>query len=311
MRIDDMSIHTLRKRFVNDHSLPIQVLQSPYFDYFIDLYETLYQSRTNYARFMSEVEHLGGEEAYLSYYNQVKDNMITHVKQKEAFQQFNQTLLSEFHVKTPLPKRNLYQEENNGMEFVSIDLQKANFHALRYYDETMVDGKETYEAWIEQFTPLISLGESKYLRQVIFGNLNPKKQQKIQQFITHSFVGELGKMLHTKDIISASHDEIILLKKEEVSLEEVKKRLEDMYQGAFPLHVDAFRLEKFTAHPLLGYIKHYEATDKMEFKGIASHFMAQAYRYFHKQPLKEEDLVFFHEGQIAQFKTPLLMQKAD
>ena len=136
-----MSIHTLRKRFTRDQNLPIQVFQSPYFEYFVDLYETLYQSRTKYEHFLKEVEVIGGEEAYLQHYSEIKNTILTHVQNKTSYQQFNQDTLPSFEVKSDLPKAKLYHLENDGQQFVSIDLQKANFHALRYYDEDILERK--------------------------------------------------------------------------------------------------------------------------------------------------------------------------
>lgn len=306
-----MSIHTLRKRFTRDQNLPIQVLQSPYFEYFIDLYEGLYQSRTKYEGLLTEVEELGGEEAYLQHYSDTKNTILQHVQNKVSYQTFNGDKLLSFESKSHLPKAKLYHESNHGEHFVSIDLEKANFHALRYYDADILDGKPTYQSWIEGFTSLSSLHDSKYLRQVLFGNLNPKKQQKIQQYITHSFLEQLVKFVNKDDILSASHDEIILRQANGVSIQEIKETLEELYQGAFPLHVDSFVLEKNTPCPEFGFVKRYVNSDKLEFKGIPSHFMAQAYQTFNGKPFKQEDLLFFYEGQIAQFMTPLFQQKAD
>lgn len=303
-----MSIITLRKRFIRDQQLPIQVLQSPYFDYFLDLYETLYQSRTKYTLFLKEVAQMGGEEGYLNAYDEVKNKILSHVQSKVSFQRFNQDEMSAMNVQTNLPKAKLYYEENDQATFISIDLEKANFHSLRYYDEDILDGKKIYRAWLQQFTSLESLADSKYLRQVIFGNLNPKKQQKIQRFITHSFLNELATWVDVQDVMSASHDEIILRKKQNVTIEELKERLESLYDGAFPLHVDVFTLTKLSSYPEFGFVKTYETSEKIEFKGIASHFMAQAYRFFKQEPLQKEDLLFFHEGQVAQFIAPIVPQ---
>lgn len=51
-----MSTQNLRKRFVKDFSLPINIFSDPYFEYFLDLYQDAFQSRDRCDDFLAFVE---------------------------------------------------------------------------------------------------------------------------------------------------------------------------------------------------------------------------------------------------------------
>lgn len=296
-----MSQHTLRKKFVKDFGLPITIYKSPYFEYYLELYEDLYQSKTLYQLFEREVLDVGGIEPYLAEYTKLKNRIIEHVKDKESFQRFNGSVLSEFDVKMELPKTKLYHPENHGNRFVSIDLEKANFHSLRYYDTDILDGAKTYNQWLKQFTQSAHIARSKNLRQVIFGNLNPKKQQKLQKHITHSFLQVVEQFVPNSDIMSASHDEIIIRIDQELDKVKLQEELEKVHNKAFPLHVEEFVLKVQNPHLQYGYVKEYVDEEKVEFKGVPACFMAQAYKKHFQLPLEQNDLLFFYEGRVAAF----------
>lgn len=63
----------------------------------------------------------------------------------------------------------------DGAFFFSLDLKKVNYHVLKFYYPNLVLNTHTYEDFIGQFTEFDYIRKSKYIRQVIFGNLNPKK----------------------------------------------------------------------------------------------------------------------------------------
>jgi len=56
--------HKAHKRFVKDFSLPIQILQNPYFEYFKNLYDKTYQSNEKYKLFQNTVNTLGSIDQF-------------------------------------------------------------------------------------------------------------------------------------------------------------------------------------------------------------------------------------------------------
>ena len=70
---------------------------------------------------------------------------------------------------------NIYNNSNTGKKFISIDLKKANFQALRKFNPEIVMncGHTTILLNISMVTNISK--KSKYTRQVIFGKLNPRR----------------------------------------------------------------------------------------------------------------------------------------
>lgn len=301
-----MSIHSLRKRFVKDQSLPILILQDPHFDYYLDLYEEQYSARTLYELLEEEVGKMGSIEEFLQSYNELKNNVISEVLENEAFKNFNDDRLDQYQVLGNIPKANLYSSTNHNQNFISIDLKKANFHTLRYYDSNIVNGCLTYEGWLANFTNSEYIKKSKYIRQVIFGNLNPKKQQKIQKFVTYGLLEKLKDYVSVENVMSASHDEIIIKDQDNTTTKELKVELEKMYEGAFPLHIEKFTLVCQQPIKEFGFVKKYHDSDRVEFKGVPGLFMAQAYKNYLGKEVEERDLLFYQDGYTAKFVQSVL-----
>lgn len=301
-----MSIHTLRKRFVKDESLPISVVQDPYFDYLLELYDPVFDSKRSYDVFMKEVEKLGGEELFLKSYYDIRDAIISDIKKNEAFILFNNDKLSKFDVEVNITKDDVYQPIYNGKTFFSIDLKKANFHSMKYYNSEIFGGATSYEEWISRYTDSQYMKESKYLRQVIFGNLNPKKQVKIEKYIISKYLEAVLKVIPLEYVRNASHDELVVLSPENFDHTLLEKEVEKMGNelGVFA-RVEMFKLIKQGESNELGYVKESLTGDKPIFKGVPGIFMPQAFKHYFGLPVEEKDLVFYHEGHLVSFLKPI------
>jgi hypothetical protein len=85
-------------------------------------------------------------------------------------------------------KDSIYNSEFVGQYFLAIDLKKANVQAFNYVSPEFFGQKiddnhtvdQVYEAWVRKHTEgkkTLSwyVPQSKYIRQVVFGNCNPKR----------------------------------------------------------------------------------------------------------------------------------------
>ena len=142
--------HSLRKRFLKDCKIPINLLQDPYFDYFLDLYEDLYQSRTLYTLFHDLVERLGGEEFFFKEAKRITDSIIKDISSTVAFQKFNTEDLSRYDIVSEVSQQSIYTQKNAGHGYASFDLIKANYNALKFIDPDIVFNTKNYE---ELFRP--------------------------------------------------------------------------------------------------------------------------------------------------------------
>ena len=172
-----------------------------------------------YPRYKETIEKIENEydgcvEKWLEYCASVRDNAINGVMETDEYKKFNSMDLSQYNFAPICGERSCYTEETNGKRFLSIDLRKANFQALKYAG---VVSDATYEQFIHRFGGDDYIANSKYLRQVIFGKMNPSRQIKIEKYLM-SKVYEVIKDVTEKyrfTIFSMNSDELIFAITEE------------------------------------------------------------------------------------------------
>ena len=202
------NIKKFRQRFVKDYNLPINVFDDNLFEYYIQLYDFFPYLRYKETIEKIENEYDGCVEKWLEYCASVRDNAINGVMETEEYKKFNSMDLSQYNFTPICGERSCYTEETNGKRCLSIDLRKANFQALKYVG---VVSDATYEQFIHRFGGDDYIANSKYLRQVIFGKMNPSRQIKIEKYLM-SKVHETIKDVTTKyglTIFSMNSDELI------------------------------------------------------------------------------------------------------
>ena len=306
--------HALRRRFVKDCDLPIQLVQSPYFEYFIDLYDRFFPKHGGvYARlasFSKCVSDCGGEKEFFEEDAVLKASVISHVKEKKEFVKWfcdSALNLTDFKER---PKfnvgENLYREDNAGIDLVSLDIVSGNFRALRFLSPEIVDGKNNYDEFIGQFTNHDHFIQSKHIRQYIFGNLNPKRQILIQKELMFKlYIDLLIQFGGNRRICSSSHDELVI-PAESQDLFRVDKALSNMREqydlpGMPFVKVDHFRLVRIAGTKF--YVK-CSFNGRKEFKCVPSCLFAQVFKQYMNLELCDMDLAFYHEGRVARFVEP-------
>ena len=317
----------LVKRFVSDYRLPIVMLQEKYFFYFLNLYQEKFQSLDKWIKLwnMIDKEFDGNEVKFLDYYYSTRDNIITTIEKSDAFQSFNTKDMSEYTItdKPNVTSNNIYNCENIGKCFLSIDLKKANFQALKYADSNIVLNADTYEEFIGRFTELEYIKESKYSRQVIFGKCNPKRHMTVEKYLTNK-VWKLYQNYWFDDcnIVSISNDEIIIETKCELDneylLSERTYKIEKTIKNELGLEV---RAEYFQ---LFGY--QLESKDTGESRNtffekrnlincnsdlicVPAPYHALVYKLFNNIPLEEPDYHFVYEGIDCRFMEEFKIKK--
>jgi len=99
-----------------------------------------------------------------------------------------------------------------GVKYLSIDLRSANWVALKHYDPPHINelGND-YIDFLSKFNlPKVFL-HSKYLRQFIFGNVNPKRLIKVQRNLIQEMVRKYQDELQVEGV---RNDEVIFSFKE-------------------------------------------------------------------------------------------------
>ena len=177
------------------------------------------------------------------------------------------------------------------------------FNVLKYFG--VFDYKDNKELF-GNFTKYEHLLNSKYLRQVVFGNLNPKKQVKFEEYIICKLFEELQINLgeHFSDNMCLNTDELIFEFNGQ-DMEKIQKAVDKVYsEFNMPMKVETFILNGVTDKKGKTYfIKEFWGNrHDFEFKATPTLYFNQVFRYYNGMESSKNDLAFYYEGMLAEFK---------
>ena len=296
----------LKERFCKDMNIPIKLFEEPYFMSRMGLYDSAFDTKKKFEVFLEALSHFETEQDYFTAYNKLKDDVINYLNEKEAMQRFmNEDLNSDkFKLENiNFPKNDIFKQTFNGKVLVSIDMKKANFTALRHYDSSIVGGKETYEDFIGMFTDFQYFKDSKYIRQVVFGNCNPKRQTAYEKRLMDRVLTCLLSFTEDKQIVFFSNDEIVVDISELSEVETkfyttaVQMLLDRQAEQGVNLRQEVFELRHIPSTD--GYIKKFLNKEGYEFKCMDALLMPFVLRAYASEEVQEEDLVFRYENRLA------------
>ena len=306
--ITDLS-HALRHRFVKDCDLPIQLLQDPYFEYFLNLIAPYFPShggvRERLEAFEQCVRDVGGESAYFSYDARLKNDVIQHVQKKPEYTEFTECRIQDvFPIATCTARGvNLYNPANAGGQFISLDLVSGNFRAMRTFDRWLVDGTDNYADFLGGFTTYSHFQTSKHVRQYIFGNLCPKCQIHMERWFMAQIINALLRLIPEGRFVVVSHDEVILRVEEGIHTL-VNLAISDLLDRYNLPGLSLVKKESFTLRRVGDfYVKVFEQGG-FELKCVPEYLFAQALKHHLGQKVEPMDLAFYFERRIARFMEP-------
>lgn len=297
----------LKERFCKDCNIPLKLFKEPYFTDRLQLYDNYYNTLDKWNIFVRELEKYKCEQDYLEEYNRVKDAAIKDIKDSDGYKRLNAEDMNEYTVKyKDLPGKDIYKSSNVGKLFISIDMRKANFSALKFYDKSIFSNADTWEEFIERYTENKHIVNSKYIRQVILGNCNPKRQVTYEKYlmglVLEVLIDELG--YSASDIAFFSNDEIVIDMGKYEDCINKQKILEMVVNVRFNI---PFRIELFYLHKITGTDGYYKEIvkniieRKYEFKCLNNYGFPFVLRKFNGEEITENDKVFYHEGLLSKF----------
>lgn len=299
----------LRQRFCKDCDIPINIFDEPYFSDRLGLFDFLYDSVSKWNLFKSEFKKYDSAIDYFTDYSRIKDEAIEAVRSAEGFQLFSAYGVNDFSIKNKgLPSGRIYNPENNGRIFLSIDMKKANFSALHEYRSNIFGGAHTWEEFVSRFTDNKHIINSKYIRQVIMGNLNPKRQTAYEKVFMDKLLTDIlhAGVIGRKYIAAFLADEIIF---DVTDLENRTEVTADIYKisSQIPyMKTEVFSLHRVYGYGVDGYIKNVfsmsDASHSIKVKCVDKDMMAFVARYLLKEPVTDFDKIFYYNGLLAKFE---------
>lgn len=301
-------------RFTKDYNLPINIFNEEMFSYYRDLYKEFWPSDAEY-RMNNEIKLFNDNvDEWLAHYAKIRDNIIFGLENSEEYKEFNQSDLSKYDIPNlGVGERSLYNEENEGMIFLSIDLKKANFQALKYAG---VLKDETYKDFILRMGGTEYFADSKYLRQVIFGKLNPKRQIKVEKYLVYKIHQLFSELFYVSNYLfySMNSDELVysIFDISRIPTKEQLELFESYIKDKLGIEVRAElvvinRLHIVNSHgnKVDAYIRKNFHTGKETLKKASTTFFPQIWKLYKGLEINEMDRTFFFEDQLATFKEPL------
>lgn len=292
----------LKERFCKDCNIPIKVFQEPYFMDRMNLYDQFYDTMNQWNTFVTELGNYKCEQDYYEDYNRIKDAAINDIKATEAYQRFNNEDMNKFAITHKgLPSKDIFHPSNDGKRFISIDMRKANFSALSHYSSDMFYGAKTWEDFIGRYTDNKHIIQSKYIRQVILGNCNPKRHITYEKYLMGKVIDIIEDVALIPFIVFFSNDEIIfditnIKCPGTIIVSNLQNQL-NLY-SEIPLKIEYFVLNKIDG--INGYYKKFD-DGKIEFKCLDNYMLPFVMRKILGQEVTENDKVFYHESLLAKF----------
>lgn len=294
----------LKEKFCKDCNIPIRIYQEPYFTDRLKLYDRFYGTLEKWSIFVKELEKYSNEQEYFEEYNKVKDAAINYIKSTEAYQKLNEEDMSKYAIKFQgLQSKDIFHSSNDGRTFISIDMKKANFTSLHFYNKRMFGNAENWEEFIGMFTENKHIINSKYIRQVILGNCNPKRHITYEKYLMDRILDIFKNHMGVGRVVSLSNDEIIY----DITDCEDKMKFYDMVKGTKIFVSIPLKIECFTLHKIVGTNGYYKEIYKengqkeIEFKGLDNLYLPFVIRHFLEEEVTDSDKVFYHNGLLAQF----------
>lgn len=295
-----------KERFCKDCNIPIRLFQEPYFTDRLTLFDKFYGTLEKWNLFVEELQKYNCEQDYFEEYNRVKDSAILTIKESEAYQRFNSDDMNKYRVTHEnLPNKDIFKPTNDGKSFISIDMRKANFSSLHHYSADMF-GVNTWEEFISRFTDNKHIINSKYIRQVILGNCNPKRHITYEKYLMDILLTDLlEKYVPIERVVFFSNDEIV------IDVSDMNKSRQVLLAFNLERYLNdvspEFKLELFVLYKIHGTDGYYKeilnenGEKDIEFKCLDNYMMTFVIRHFLGEEVTDSDKAFYHEGLLAQF----------
>jgi hypothetical protein len=192
---------------------------------------------------------------------------------------------------TSFPTNKSLQYEE-GKIYLSVDLKSANWHSLKLYDQQNELGN-SYEDFLKKFDLPKVFTHSKYLRQFIFGNVNPKKQQIIQRNIIQKDV--IRKFDSEFEIEGVKNDEVVFILNDFKDSEKIIKNID---HERFKIRI--FKIERVEDFRIFNYYDSEGNFIRKEMIGCSGNqFYMKIKEYITGEKINIKDLYFKSEGKLA------------
>lgn len=292
------------RQFIKDYRFPVKVSDENHFWYYLQYVSEHYDYSFETARGAMEdmLDEIESEDDFIKHCRIASQDAIESVKNLKTWETFGMGKIDGAQNTHGIRTSGLYSPSFVGESYISIDLVKANFNILRDGDDPHSVGVIPvgcdYDEFIQQFSGYDYVTKSKQIRQIIFGNLNPKRQRVLQ---TKAILGMadylVEKGIRPESFAFYSPDELVVC----TANTETVAALAEEYLSGLPFRAEVFSI-RHLGHNC--YTKEYpDGTFKL--RNVPSTLFMQALKHRLGDEIQDEDLVFEFEKRLARFIEPL------
>lgn len=300
-----------RKQFIKDFNLPIPVYKEPHFSYYLELFDDLYNSKSKYELLKDAIKKTHNLKKYTY---ELMNRIVEKIKSQSEYENF---VKDDKYDSKELPNRiDIYNKFSTEPKFyISIDIIKANYNCMKFYNRNLVMNTDTWEEFMMKFTDIQYFIESKYFRQIIFGNLKSKKMVSIQKYI----ISLIYSKMKDKILGKISSDELIIstdINNAKNDFNEVVKILDEFPDNIKSiLKITLFSLESIGNSK--AFIRKNYKPDKIddlmnkesfqiEIKNIEKDFHAQAYKFINNLEIINSDRIAMKDNYVITYNEDYL-----
>lgn len=227
----------MARKIIKDFKLPFSYLSPSHFTTMVDnMMQVAPEFNDAVDMIVSICINIPREDqpSFCGYIGEVTDLMVRHILNNTGYRAFNLKDIDQFFplVQQDIPTGDIYNHENAGKSFISIDLKNAAFQAMKTWD--ILYGVEqgcligshinTYKEFIEYIVlksgaytsrgDLIDrvvveyVSKCKSLRQVILGKTNPKRIMHIEKYIMQTIITMIRESLDIMPV-KFNNDEVV------------------------------------------------------------------------------------------------------
>lgn len=289
----------IKKRYCTDMKVPVGVFDDD--ELFFDRLQ-LMGKLDDFNQYAEMINRLG-EQEYFRLYGETKENAIKFIKSTSTYEELNKDDMNKYSIREDLrglPNNDIYNKERVGDRFISIDMIKGCFNVFVTYSKMLGEerlfnnGKHNYYKFIDQFTDEQHIKESKYIRQVIFGNCNPRRQTTLEKYFTAKLLCGLldNGYIRKQDIVALHHDEIII-SVNDFTIPNIRYIKGEMSLTSVPFSYQLFDIWQLKGtHAFLKNVIDGKNAGQLEIKGGMQIEMPAIHRFLSGQEPNENDLIF-------------------
>lgn len=259
-----------------------------HFDYYISQLQKTpkFKDLGQFLEMYRDAESSIGDDAY-GFRKSKSEEIIDFIKSTNAY---NELCYDKNLVDFPTSTSIHYDEK---IKYISIDLRSANWVALKSYDPDHINELgSTYEEFLSKFNLPKVFIHSKYLRQFIFGNVNPKRLIKVQRNLIQDVVRKYQDVLILEGV---RNDEAIFSFEDYSQIQEI---IRDIDQIKYKIKIFSIqRIEDFRVDSIFDH--HGNFLYKEMFGVDGTQFFIKLKEYITGEALDIRDLYFRSNGKLA------------